>query len=74
MDITNSPHFRPDRMDQEELFNLRRAEFGKKGRANELSLSGFLSLSDDEANELIRRVADFPVKAELRTMRNGDCK
>jgi hypothetical protein len=53
----------------EERFNVIRAGFGKVGKADELCLNGFRSLSDAEADDLIKLIVDFPVKAELRKCR-----
>jgi hypothetical protein len=53
----------------EERFNIIRAGFGKVGKADELCLYGFRSLSDAEADDLIKLIVDFPVKAELRKYR-----
>ena len=53
----------------EERFNVIRTNFGPHELADELSLEGFRSLSDGEADELIGRIKDYPAKAELRRFR-----
>ena len=55
----------------EERFNVLRAAFGNDGNADELTLNEFRSLSAADATDLIKRIKNYRVKAELEGLRGN---
>ena len=55
----------------QERFNVIRADFGNDGNADELTLNEFCSLSAADATDLIKRIKNYRVKAELEGLRGN---
>jgi len=58
----------------ETRFNELKVQFGAEGRANQLTLTQFASLTDERAGKLADRLQDLPESAEVLEIRKRAIK